>query len=143
MNEFKDVTITGLVGTKKYRIGLVTAQAASWMVLQIETGKFSQADVFRQVQAGLFGACTYYQPIEGQADVSVPLFENGRWLLAGIERDVLTVDELFEEAMEFNLFPTLKRHDEKRKMKQAEAEVKAAAERAALLVTPQPGSPQT
>lgn len=134
MEDFKDVVIEG----RKFRIELIPAMSASWIVAQAEARRGADEAIYRRTQSILFSACYFYKNVEGR-DIKVDLFQApDRWLIPEIAKDAFTVHVLFQEAIKFNLGPFGKKYDEWQKEKKLEEEGQSGASD-----TPQPDSPKT
>jgi|GEM_PF-5719479 len=102
MNEAsKDVEING----HRYRIGRLTAMTGTWIIAQLD-GNMSQDGVFQKVQGYLLSVCQRYKTLPDGKEAPLPIFDPpDKWLEKDLEYDTLTVFDLCEEAIKFNLDP--------------------------------------
>ncbi len=100
----KDVQINGIT----FRVGLLSALVGDWLITQLLTKRFTDAEVYRKSQDHLLGVCSVYVEKE-EARVPMRIYDNGRWLVAAqypdLEYDVDTVHQLCQEALDFNIGP--------------------------------------
>ncbi len=111
--KYKDVEI----GSRRFRVGTVTARKAAWIYAQIQLGKIGDESVFQRIQDHLLSVCSLYKVNPDGTEVPMPIYEApypdqpGRWLLPEaqeFEYDLALVQKLMETAMEVSIGPFLK-----------------------------------
>lgn len=107
-DKFKDLTISGI----NFRIGLLSALDGDWLITQMLTRRFADAEVYRKAQTYLLGACSVYVEKDG-SQIPMKIFDGGRWLVLAqfpdLEYDADTVHQLIDAALEFNVGPFFER----------------------------------
>ncbi len=99
---FKDVTING----REFRISAVPALDGTWIIAQMGLRAYGDPEVYRRIQDCLFGAISVLRDVGGER-VPMKIYEGGRWLVPDLELeyDLVAVQELYTEALEFNVGP--------------------------------------
>lgn len=108
IDKFKDVLING----REFRIGLVTADIGNWIIHQITAGNSGDIGVYEKIKRYLLCACSYYQPMpDGSKSPMRILNEEGRWLVPDLDLDydLDSFYHIYEEALDFNFTPFLKK----------------------------------
>jgi hypothetical protein len=103
--KYKELEIDG----KTYRIGLFSAITGHWIVNVLD--KVSDETIFRKIQGHCLEACSLVKQMPDGQMVPVPIFDrsSSRFLIADLEHDLWTVNQLCEECLQFNLSPFLQR----------------------------------
>ena len=98
---FKNVTIND----REYRIGLVTALEADW-ILNVGLTHATVEGIYERVQNKLFSECSVFLEKGGER-IPVKIFDSGRWLVPdlGLDYDLDSVEQIYEAALEFNIGP--------------------------------------
>ena len=104
MNErTKDVEIQG----RRWQVGRVPADAAVWMFMQLQADPTCKDfAIFTKIKDLLLSRIAVYVEAGGQL-LPKSIYAKGTWLCPelALEYDVLTVNELFVAAVDFNIDP--------------------------------------
>jgi hypothetical protein len=120
METYKDVEINGY----RFRILRISARDGSWIVqsslAQAVRGTFDQESYTKAMDIVL-NKCQIITNVDGQ-DVILNIYQNGIWGERYLTEDTDTIDALVEEAMKFNVFPTMQKYLDKAALAKREAD---------------------
>jgi hypothetical protein len=131
-NEFHDLDVDGKnardvkINNRTFRIFPPSSRHGSWIVAVALGGKSPEPDIFARIQDLLLSKCQYLRE-----DGTPQQLWNGKCIApdAGLDTDIDTLDQLVDEAFEFSVGPTVRRHV-------ARAAAKAKAEADVLAMNP-------
>jgi len=121
----------------KFMAEVPSPRDGSWIVANVTTAdaKYLNPDVYGRIQDIILSKCFYLRDAGGQQLKQV-FWANGKILVPDVDFDLVTVDNLFREALDFAVGPTLLR------LMEHVAKETAAREAAAQLASSQPSSPK-
>src|SRR6185312_4365303 len=101
----KTVEING----QKFKIDAIAAQPGSWILAMSMGGRLAEFDVFTRAQGYAFGSCWRLDSMTDGKEMPRRVYDQAqaKWLLPELASDVNTVNELWLEALDFNIGPTL------------------------------------